>query len=156
MFFGNKGMSEFISVIIIVAITVGVGIIASLFLSGFLTTQTQTAETRGTALTGCGGVTISVDKVDVTNKYLIVSNPSSNVIYTISTVDSSGVTNTTAATVQKRITAGSLQILNFSGSSPGFPSTGSIEVIVRGFCEFSGSNVSIEGVCKNSGACWTT
>lgn len=148
-----KGLSPLIAVILLVAFTVGVAGILSIFFSSFTSTQTGTLEKGGTGLAECGGARINI--VGVSSGSIVVSNPNKNKIYTTSVFDDTGATNSTIAVVEKAISSGSIATL-----SPGnIPGSGATKITVLGFCETatgSITNVSIEGVCTKTTSCWSS
>lgn len=59
----SKGISPLIAIILLIAFTVGVGGIISLWLTGFTATQTSTVETSGERLVKCANSVLDIEAV---------------------------------------------------------------------------------------------
>ena len=134
-----KGVSPFIATILLIAFTVAIGGIISLFLTGFTRTQTGTAESIGTNVTKCGGV--SIDILSVSDTAIAYANPSGQTITSISLIASNGTTIGSGM----NLTAGATNYTTWSRAS------GNTGVTAYGLCLYS---VAVKGVCNSGANCW--
>ena len=127
-----------VAAVLLIAFTVAVGGIISLWLTGFAGRTTGTVETQVTNQTKCAGVFIAVDKV--TDTTILYSNPSSQPISSISiAVDGITITPTTTT-----LDPGAV-------ASQSWTRGANTSVIVKGLCLAS---VPVEGRCEQGDACW--
>jgi FlaG/FlaF family flagellin (archaellin) len=136
-----KGISTFIATILLIAFTVAVGGIISLFLTGFTKTQTGTAESIGTNVTKCGG--ISIDVLSVTGTTIVIVNPSSQTITSISLIPNNGTA----------ISLGSLSLASAGTNSTTWQRGTNTSVTAYGLCL---SSVAVKGACNSGESCWSS
>jgi len=133
-----KGVSPFIATILLIAFTVAVGGIISLFLTSFTKTETGTAESIGTNVTKCGG--ISIDILSVSETAIIVANPSGQTLSSITLLASNG---TTIASGIPLSVGGTNSTTWARGINTG--------VTAYGLCL---SSVAVKGACNTGESCW--
>lgn len=133
-----KGISTFIATILLIAFTVAVGGIISLFLTGFTKTQTGTAESIGTNVTKCGG--ISIDILSVTSTSIVIANPSSQTITSITLIPNNGTSIT-----------GPSSLASVGTNSTTWTKGTNTSVTAYGLCL---SSVAVKGVCSSGESCW--
>ena len=163
-----KAISPMIATVLIIAFTIAVGGIISIFMTNLTTTQTGEAEKAAAGTSECAGTyigIINVSIVDLTNggnntANIIVHNPSKNSIYVTSAYDDGGNVNTTfintstGSDVELGLKLAPGEIMPLSAVN--LPTANSNKVTLVGFCENSAAttNVSISGVCPKGGSCW--
>ena len=150
---GMKGLSPMIAVVLLVAFTVGIGGILSLWLTGLTTSQTQTVSNSSNAQIKCSPslviAHVKVPPITANGSFLNVTvenRASVNVLsVTIEAVNSTTVVTNTAI---GNLGPGATGFIGFSGATGG----GSIllSVRARGTCE--GSAVSAS--CDPTQTCW--
>lgn len=154
-----------IATVLIIAFTIAIGGIISIFMTNLTKTTTGEAERSAAGTSECAGTYIDVINVttgatgaNVAN--IIVHNPSKNRIYVISAYDDLGNVNTTIinASTSSDITLG-LKLASGdirSISAANLPTANSKKITLTGFCENSAgtTNVSISGTCPKGGSCW--
>jgi FlaG/FlaF family flagellin (archaellin) len=135
-----KGISAFIATILIIAITVVIGGMISLFLTGFTSTQTGTISQQTSNQTACAGAYISIESVSSTR--ILYSNPTVQTISSIniSTSDGTFVNNTVTS-----LSPGQVASVSFVRG------TGNTSVTARGLCMGS---ITVIGKCSSSEDCW--
>ena len=149
-----KGVSPFLATVLLIAFTIAVGAIVSLFITNMVRTQSEEASTTGGGVAECAGSYINV--INVTTGTIIVENPNRNLIYTVSVYDSLGNINgtnyTTDSGVKKSILPGTIQVL----TAANVPNETATAITITGFCENSEktTNNSITGICQKGWECW--
>jgi FlaG/FlaF family flagellin (archaellin) len=136
-----KGVSAFVATILIIAITVVIGGMISLFLTGFTSTQTGTVSQQTSNQTACAGAYISIDSVTTTK--ILYSNP------TIQTISSINISTNDGTFVNNTVTTlgpGQAGSVSFSKGS-------NTSVIARGLCL---SSITVMGRCSSTEACWNS
>ena len=134
----TKGISAMIATVLLIAFTVVIGGIVSLWLSTLTTTTTGTVGTQTGNQTKCAGAYIKVDRVSGTNT--IYSNPTTESITSITIVLSNGTTYTpTTAT----LTPGQAASYSIARNTNTY-------YIFKGLCR----GTPIEGNCRDSDSCW--
>jgi len=135
-----KGVSPFIATILLIAFTVAIGGIISLFLTGFTRTQTGTAESIGTNITKCGG--ISIDVLSVTTTTIVIANPSGQTITNITFLPNNGAAITGPSTLAPAGT-----------NSTSLPRGTNTSVTAYGLCL---NSVAVKGICSSGENCWSS
>ena len=133
-----KGISPLVATVLLIAFTIGVGGLISIFVTGLTTTSTGITSNQSEALTKCAGGWVNV--YSVLNSTVLFSNPNSQTL--------TGLT----------VVAGTGQSISVSGSlAPGASTSASwtagtnTSVTVRSLCQ---STVTVEGRCVNNQDCW--
>lgn len=137
-----KGISPMVATILLIAFTVGIGGIISVWMSGFTTSTTGTVEKAATNQTKCAGAWIKLDSVK--SGTIMYSNPSTQNVSSIKLYYTDG---TNVVTVTPTTTALA------PGDAASYSATlgTNTSVSVKGLCLAS---VPIEGQCDNSEPCW--
>ncbi|MEM7821409.1 MAG: archaellin/type IV pilin N-terminal domain-containing protein [Candidatus Aenigmatarchaeota archaeon] len=145
-----KGISAMIAVVLLIAFTVAVGGLISVWFTTFTRTTTSGVEAATTNQTRCAGAYIKVDSVkslgdyvgiDNTNTTVIYSNPSPHTISSISIISNGGESFVGTTTSLEPSGIGKSYLNLSSGTS----------VILKGLCLAS---VPVEGSCKVGEVCW--
>jgi len=153
-----KGISPMIAVILLIAFTIGVGGLVSIFATGLTKTTTGLTSNQSESLSRCGGAWINVYRV--TNTTVFYQNPNREAVTGLTVIMSDGTINLNPA--DPRLATGesnytlvgnSSSAANSAGISGVSPAgaTGNTSVIVRGLCE---SIITVEGTCKRGQGCW--
>jgi flagellin-like protein len=150
-----KGISPMLATVLLIAFTIAVGGIISLFFTRLTTTQTGEAEKSATGIAECANAYIDVLDVNTTNTTaltILIHNPSRNIIYATGAFDDIGASNTTATQFQEAIASGSVARLSMIN----VPSGSATKVTIIGKCLNSAGtqNSSISGICTKGAACW--
>jgi len=151
-----KGISPLISAVLLIAFTVAVGGIVSIFMTGFTKTTTGAVSSGGQALITCGSSSPTVDQVRGNGTSGVMNytytNPGSialqnMVIYTTlsnaSTISSSPSSATLGAMASASIS------VTLSGTGNATPT----EVRVVGVCVTSSGNQTVYGSCVTGQSC---
>ena len=152
-----KAISPMIAVVLLIAFTIGVGGLVSIFFTGLTTTSSKITGNQSEALTRCAGAWINVYKA--TNSTVFYQNPNSQTITGLVIIASDGTTNLNPADPSLAIGESNSTIVgnssaNVAGTSgliPGGSTSGNTSVTVRGLCQ---STVTVEGRCARGQACW--
>jgi flagellin-like protein len=134
-----KGISPMIATILLIAFTVAVGGIISIWLGGLSTTMTGRTEAAATNQTKCAGAWIKIDNVKTDR--IFYSNPTIQNISSIKLYISDGTIITPTNT---SLTPGDAASYNFIRDTNN-------SVTARGLCLAS---VPIEGKCSSGESCW--
>jgi len=126
-----------IATVLLIAFTVVIGGIVSLWLSTLTTTTTGTVGTQTSNQTKCAGAYIKVDRV--TSTKIIYSNPTTESITAVTIVFSNGTTIDGAALV----TPGQAVSNNADRTNQTY-------YILKGLCR----GTPIEGTCRSGDSCW--
>jgi hypothetical protein len=147
-----KGIEAMIATVLVIAFTVAVGGIVSLFLNRLATTQTGEAERGTSGITECADAFIDIVNFNASGHTAVIHNPSKNSIYTTSIFDDMSNFNTSNA-AKVHITAGDTSSFVVNN----LPASSATKITVTGVCQNSAgtSNTSIIGVCRKGAACWT-
>lgn len=135
-----KALSPMVAVVLLIAFTVGVGGLVSIFVTSLTTTSTGITSNQSEALSKCAGAWLNVFSVD--SDQVFYSNPNSQTITGITITFNNGTTLTNG---DPSLTIGETNATNFTtiGSNT--------EVTVRGLCQ---STITVEGKCNNAEKCW--
>ena len=133
----EKGISDFIATILLVAFAVAIGGLVSIWLTQTISKSTGAVEVSNATL--CAGAYISVDEVTSTN--IIYSNPTQQTISSMTSIASDGQTPTLTTT---SLTTG--QVANQSWTRGTNTS-----ITLRGLCRAS---IPVSGSCESGLACW--
>ena len=143
-----------IATVLILAFTIAIGGIISVFMTNLTKTTTGEAEKTAAGTAECAGAYINI--INVTTgaasvQNILVHNPSKNTIYITSAYDDLGNVNSSTA-FQKQLASGGITALNGT-SVPGLTAK---KISLIGFCENAAgtANVSISGTCPKGGSCW--
>jgi flagellin-like protein len=149
-----KGISPMIAIVLLIAFTVALGGVLSVWLTGLTTTQTQQVTNQSSSQVKCSP-SLSVDSVLTktqagwTNVSITYSNPSQQSISNIAVlipVNLAGANTTVYSPASQIITAGGVgtAYANIT-ATPTF-------IRVSGLC----SGLPVSATCDNSMVCWTT
>ncbi len=154
-----KAISPMVAVVLLIAFTIGVGGLVSIFVTGLTTTSTGVTSNQSEALTRCAGAWLNVYKV--TNTTIFYQNPTPQTITGIVGVFSDG--KQSVSVFDQSLSVGEsnyTEITNDTGRVGGTtvgtgitPSgaSGNTSVTVRGMCQ---SLVTVEGSCRTGQKCW--
>ncbi len=135
-----KGISPMIATVLLIAFTVAVGGIVSLFLTGLTTTQTGISEQAGTNTTRCAAV--SIDILDVSSTRIIYANPSTQALTNIIFTTSDGTS----------VPTGALTLNVGATNSTTWTRGTNTSVRALGLCQ--GLTV-VRGSCASGESCWS-
>jgi len=128
-----------VAVVLLIAFTVGVGGLVSIFVTGLTTTSTGITSNQSEALTRCAGAHLNV--YSVTSTRVNVANPNSVAVTGIDIVAGTGeVAADAIATIAAGSTSGATWTLGTNTS-----------VTARGLCQ---TLVTAEGRCTSAQDCW--
>jgi hypothetical protein len=149
-----KGIDAMIATVLVIAFTIAVGGIISVFMTNLANTQTGEAEKSAAGTSECGGVYIDILNVTTGvagSNNLLVHNPGKNGIYVTSIYDDLGNANS-SINFQMRLTPGEVKAM----TAVGIPNANARKITLIGFCENSANttNISISGTCPKGGTCW--
>ena len=149
-----KGISPMIATVLIIAFTIAIGGIISLFMTNLTKTTTGEAEKSAAGTSECGGAYIDIINVTTGTtgaNNIFVYNPSRNIIYTLSVYDNMGNTNSGSGVISK-IDSGNMKKL----VTENIPQPTATKITIVGYCENTAKtqNVSISGTCPKGGSCW--
>ena len=133
-----KGISPLVATVLLIALTVGIGGIVSLFASSLTTSATGVTSNQSESLSRCAGAWINVYSIQSTS--VLFSNPNPQTLTGLTIVASDG----------KTIAAGT-SIAPGATNSTSWTSGTNTSVIVRGLCQ---TLVTVEGKCSNTDQCW--
>ncbi len=142
-----KAISPLVATVLLIAFTIGVGGLVSIFVTGLTTTQTGIASNQSESLTKCAGAWLNLYKiVDATTDIIQYSNPNSQIITNVQLIGESMPPINPQFTLVASLPPG------VSGSnSTGFTVGTNSSFTIRGLCQ---SIVTVEGVCKQGQSCW--
>jgi len=130
-----------VAVVLLIAFTVGVGGLVSIFVTGLTTTSTGITSNQSESLTRCAGGYINVYSVQSTR--VLFSNPTTEAITGINVIVSGGNVTPSGGSLAPGATR------SFSGT--GWALDGNTSVVVRGLCQ---TVVTVEGRCTSAQECW--
>lgn len=129
-----------VAAILLIAFTVAVGGLISVWLTSYSRTTTSAVEASTTNQTKCAGAYIKVDSV--TNTIMIYSNPSGQIITNINITTNNGNFITPN---QTSLSPGGIGTASWSRGT-------NTSVLMKGLCLVS---VSVEGSCESGNPCWS-
>lgn len=134
-----KAISPLIAVVLLIAFTIGVGGLVSIFVTGLTTTSTGITGNQSEALTRCAGAHVNV--YSVTSTSVRYSNPNQVAIANLTIIAGTGevISGTT----------GSLGT-GASGATAWIVGTNT-SVFVRALCQ---ATIPVEGRCTSVQECW--
>jgi len=133
-----------IATVLLIAFTVVIGGIVSLWLSTLTTTTTGTVGTQTGNQTKCAGAYIKVDRIS--GSLIIFSNPTTESITSILIIGSNGTSFTPGTAT---LTPG--QVASFTIARTATNTTAnSTYYILKGLC----LGTPIEGTCRETDSCW--
>ena len=143
-----------IAIVLLIAFTVAVGGILSLWLTSFTTTTTGAVETVSTNQTKCFGTYIDI--VSVTDTAVIITNRGSQTIEGVKCFAANGtivgVLNGTVT--EDALSVGSMLSSEFWNSSFDATTTYDSGYGASVLCTGSCLNIGVTGECKSDQSCW--
>jgi len=141
----SKAISPMIAVVLLIAFTVAVGGIMSLWLTGFTTTTTSSVETASINQTKCAGTYINVISVD--NDAILITNRGSQSISSITCFSGNG-----SSWGLGSISPGEMNTTkwNSTGSGGSYESGFGTSLTCSGVC----LGVGVTCVCVSGQRCW--
>lgn len=133
----EKGISNFIATILLVAFAVAIGGLVSIWLTTTVTKSTGSIEVTNATL--CAGSYISVDQVSSTS--IIYSNPTQQTI--------SGMTAIASDGQQPTLNTTSLNASQIASQS--WTRGTNTSITLRGLCR---ATIPVEGKCESGQSCW--
>lgn len=143
-----KGISPLIATVLLIAFTIGVGGLVSLFATSLTTTTTGITSNSSESLTKCAGAWLEVRRV--TNSTIVFSNPNRETVTAVQVIFTNGNNQTATDQILSPGETGALT-LNGGLISSSNVVTANTTVTVRGQCQ---ATTLAEGVCKQGQACW--
>jgi flagellin-like protein len=144
-----KGISPLIATILLIAFTVSIGGVLSLWLTSLTKTQIGTTESQASAVIKCSSADLKILSASSINNRVIVTHYGYGLkFYPLTIQFSDGTVNTTFAPANS-ITAGNTSTINVT-----FPA-GANWVKITGSCEYGTANTTIDAACRSPEDCWT-
>jgi flagellin-like protein len=147
-----KGISPMIATVLLIAFTIAIGGIISIFMNRLTTTSTGEAEKGSTGIIECSNARIDILSVAGAgvNGSVVITNPSNNKIYITGIVDDKANSSTVPAGYKVLASGNTTTLYNL-----GITSTAT-KITIVGLCESSAqtSNVSVTGICTKGATCW--
>jgi len=137
----SKAISPMIAVVLLIAFTIAVGGILSLWMTGFTTTTTQSVETASTNQTKCAGTYIDV--VSVTTNAIVITNRGAQTIDTVQCYTGGGNTIPEDAGGFGDLSSGEANSTTWTRGT-------NTSIICTGSC----LNIGVTGECKSGQGCW--
>lgn len=134
----SKGISPMVATVLLIAFTVAVGGIVSVWLTGFTNDTTGSVESASSNQTKCAG--IFIDIISVSETSFMIMNPGAQAINDISCYSGNG-TLITSDTIG--LSAGGI-------NSTFWTRNDSSSIICGGTC----LNIGVSGECKTGQTCW--
>ncbi len=134
----SKGISPMIAVVLLVAFTVAVGGIISLWMTNYATETTGSVETASENQTKCAGTYPKI--LSVSSNAILVTNPGSESIVGGACYSNNG---NSLGSLTTPLTAGSTSSISWTRGD-------NTSVICTGTCR----NIGISGECKSTYSCW--
>ena len=147
-----KGISPMLATVLLIAFTIAVGGIISVFFTNLTKTQTGETEKGSTAVVECSNVRIEILAVTGagTTGSAVVTNPSGNKIYITGIVDNLANSSVIPAGTRVLVSGNTTTVtpINVTGTA--------LKLTMVGLCENTAgtSNFSISGVCTKGSTCW--
>jgi flagellin-like protein len=138
-----KAISPMVATILLIAFTVAVGGIISVWLTGFTRTATGGTESRTEALNRCTASGFEVISC-TSDKIRIIHYGSGLTIFPISVVTSDGTVTTLTQSGLASGTQGEITLTRGTNTS----------VKVKANCQYGTINVTIEASCSSGDKCW--
>ena len=136
-----KGISPMIATILLIAFTVAIGGIISVWMTGFSRTTTGGVEATATNQTKCAGAYIKIDRVSNTSQKIIYSNPTNQQLTSINLTANDGTYLPLSSTT-----------LAIGGAGYANWTTGTnTSVLATALCL---QTVPVYGSCKSGDSCW--
>ncbi len=135
----SKGISPMVATVLLIAFTVAVGGIVSVWMTGFTTSTTGSVESASTNQTKCAGVYIDI--ISVNDASFMIRNPSAQPINGITCYSGNGTLITSDPI--NLATGGSI-------NSTIWDRDGYTSIICGGTC----LNIGVSGECKSGQTCW--
>ena len=139
-----KAISPMIAVILLIAFTIGVGGLVSIFVTSLTTTSTGITSNSSESLTKCAGAWININSVK--SDRIIYTNPNSQNVTSIQLVGDNMPAASAQVSLISLLTPGQA-----AANVTGFAAGSNTSFILRGLCQ---STVTIEGICKVGQRCW--
>lgn len=136
-----KALSAMVATILLIAFTVAVGGLISVWVTQYSRTTTSAVDTVTANQTKCYGSYIEVDSVTPT--LITFSNPSTQIITNINITTTDGKFPTPSSTI---LSPGGIAVANWTKGT-------NTSVLIKGLCL---SSMMVEGKCDNSQTCWTS
>jgi flagellin-like protein len=147
-----KGISPMIATVLLIAFTIAIGGLISIFMNRLTTTTTGETEKSSTGIIECSNVRIDILSVTGAGSVgsLVITNPSGNKIYITGLVDNLANSSTVPAGY-KTLTAGNTTIM-----TPINITSTATKLTIVGLCENTAqtSNISVTGSCTKGANCW--
>jgi len=145
-----KGISPMIAIVLLVAFTVAVGGILSLWLTNYVTETTGSVQTATENHTACSGSYINI--ISVTSQSVIVTIPGSETISSLSCYAQNG---TQLGGISGSLSPGSSDSSTWDSTTPqegitNYESGFGTSIFCTGTCR----NIGIVGECKSTQPCW--
>jgi len=137
-----KGISPMIAVVLLVAFTVAVGGILSLWLTNYVTTTTGSVQTATENQTACVGTYPKI--LSVTETAVIVTNPGTENMNNLLCYSSSGKSIYDLGNITNPLTPGLTSSVSWGKDT-------NTSVICTGTCR----GIGVTGECKSTQSCWT-
>jgi flagellin-like protein len=138
-----KGISPMIAVILLIAFTVAVGGILSVWFSTTTTSQTGITGAAATNYTRCGGAAINIDSASST--LIRFSNPSVQTISSIQFLATDGTSSWIITPTNTSLASG-------LAATQAWTKSANVSLTATGLCL---SSVPVGGKCDNTMSCWT-
>ncbi len=133
-----KAISPMVATVLLVAFTIGVGALVSIFATGLTTTSTGIASNQSEALSRCAGAWVKMESV--TSTQVIYSNPNQVTLISLIVIGSDG-----------RATTGASSLAPGASTSTATTPGTNTSITVRGLCQ---NTVTVEGRCTSYQPCW--
>ena len=152
-----KGISPLIAAVLLIAFTVAVGGIISLWLTSFSKTTTSAVQTSTEKQVKCASTVLEITSVSTSDNRIVVTNLGPQNVTLTSIVLSDGTVSNFQ--ISEQLTAGSSYSINTTNSSIISPTidfstkSGLAWVKVKGLCL---GEVPIEGTCNSDESCWSS
>ena len=137
----SKAISPMIAVVLLIAFTVAVGGIMSLWLTGYATTTTSSVETATVNQTKCAGT--YVDVISVTSNAVLITNRGSEIINSTSCYTGGGETIPEDGGGFGTLTPG-------ASNSTSWTRGANTSILCTGSC----LNMGVTGECESGQSCW--
>jgi len=152
-----KGISPLIAAVLLIAFTVAVGGIISLWLTSFSRTTTSAVQSSTEKQVKCASTVLEITSVSTSDNKVVVTNLGPQNVTLTSIVLSDGSVSNFQTSVE--LAAGSSYSINTTDSSVISPTidfsakSGLTWVKVKGLCL---GEVPIEGTCNSDESCWSS
>jgi FlaG/FlaF family flagellin (archaellin) len=137
-----------IATVLLIAFTVAVGGIISVWLTGFARTATTGTETRSEALTRCTASGFEVIAC-TSSTTRIIHYGADLTLFPLSIMTSDGTAVTLSGTDAAALTSGMVRNISLARGT-------NTSVKVRANCQYGTINVTIEASCSSGAKCWVS